>query len=69
MTYSCDTCHAPVSADQAFVRSINLRSVAWCRSCWAARHPELQIPVQRQASATEPAPAPRRWLPPVLHES
>ncbi len=69
MTYTCDTCHARVTADAAFVRSVNLRSVAWCRSCWAARHPELQIPVQRQESTPAPAPAnPRPWVP-VLHKS
>jgi hypothetical protein len=61
LTYTCDTCQDCVTADAAFVRSINLRTVAWCRACWAARHPELpMIPVQRQPSSEQPAPR-RRW--------
>ena len=67
MVYSCDTCHSPVNLDEGFFRSINLRTVAWCRPCWLARHSELPIPAQRQSSDTESqAPAAdraqRRWL-------
>ena len=62
LTYTCDACHDTVTPDAAFVRSINLRTVAWCRPCWAARHPELPIPTQRQSSDDVPATTPRRWV-------
>jgi hypothetical protein len=72
MTHTCDTCHAPVNGDAAFVRSINLRTVAWCRPCWIARNPHLAIPAQRETSVpavTPPAQRkPRRWVP-VMHKS
>ncbi len=61
LTYTCDTCRDTVTADVAFVRSVNLRTVAWCRPCWAARHPELPIPVQRQSSGDRPPARRRRW--------
>jgi hypothetical protein len=69
MLYTCDTCHCPVSLDEGFFRSVNLRTVAWCRDCWLARHTELGIPGQRQGSDPQPAQgsqrSPRgraRWL-------
>lgn len=71
MTYTCDACHAPVNDNAAFVRSMNLRTVAWCRPCWIARHPELAIPAQRDTSSPAVPPeqrGPRRWVP-VLHKS
>ena len=52
MRFSCDTCQRPVSADEAFFRSVNLRPVAWCRPCWFARR-GLPLPAQRQAPAEE----------------
>lgn len=60
MLYSCDTCHRPLAFDEGFVRSVNLRTVAWCRDCWMARHTDLGIPAQRQAPAE--GRAERRWL-------
>ena len=72
MTYTCDTCHAPVDDNRAFVRSMNLRIVAWCRPCWVARNPDLAIPPQRGSSHPAPKPpsqrGPRPWVP-VLHKS
>ena len=63
MIYTCDTCQCVVSPDEGFFRSVNLRTVAWCRPCWLARHADLPIPAQRespeQASASERAE--RRW--------
>ena len=38
MSYTCEGCYGEVSLDQAFLRSINLRTLAWCRSCWLERH-------------------------------
>jgi hypothetical protein len=58
MMYTCDTCLCPVSADEGFFRSVNLRPVAWCRPCWFARH-DLPVPTQRQAPAEEDPPP--RW--------
>jgi len=57
MSHTCDRCHATVSLDRAFLRSVNLRTVAWCRDCWAATHELARVPEQRQ-----PERAPRRWL-------
>jgi hypothetical protein len=59
-----------VDENQAFVRSLDLRTVAWCRPCWVARNPQLAIPPQRDSSAPAPtAPSkPRPWVP-VLHKS
>ena len=72
MVYTCDTCHAPVDANKAFVRSLNLRTVAWCRPCWVARNPHLAIPPQRESSAPPVTPPAQRkpspWVP-VLHKS
>ena len=72
MTYTCDTCHAPVNENMAFVRSVDFRTVAWCRPCWVARNPQLAIPPQRDSSAPAVTPPdqrkPRRWVP-VLHKS
>ncbi len=72
MTYTCDTCHAQVNDNAAFVRSMNLRTVAWCRPCWVARNPQLAIPPQREASAPAVTPPEQRkargWVP-VLHKS
>ncbi len=55
--YTCDTCLEPVAPEAAFVRSVNLRTTAWCHDCWFARHPDLgqadlqspdlQLPAQR----------------------
>jgi hypothetical protein len=56
MRFSCDTCQRPVSADEAFFRSVNLRPVAWCRECWFAKQ---GIPAQRTAAEDETT-APRR---------
>jgi hypothetical protein len=63
MLYSCDTCHRPLEFDEGFFRSINLRTVAWCRDCWVARHADLGIPAQRQAPEEDRAEerAKRRW--------
>ena len=59
-SYTCEGCYGEVSSDRAFLRSINLRTLAWCRDCWFERHPELGIvPQQRQAPAAETAA--RRW--------
>jgi len=55
MDFSCDTCHAAVSLDEGFFRSVNLRPVAWCRSCWFARH-DLPVPAQRVAPEAEQRP-------------
>jgi hypothetical protein len=60
MRYSCDTCQCPVTQDDGFFRSVNLRTVAWCRACWVARHPGLGVPAQRQAPEAESRP--RRWV-------
>jgi hypothetical protein len=59
MTYTCDSCHQTVSLDGGFFRSVNLRTVAWCRDCWFAKHADLRVPQQRQAEETSS----RRWLP------
>ena len=48
ISYTCDTCQRSVELDNAFLRSVNLRTVAWCRDCWFAKHDGL-IPQQRQA--------------------
>jgi hypothetical protein len=49
-----------VPLDAAFVRSVNLRPVAWCRSCWFAKHGITpSIPEQRQPPAATRAR--RRW--------
>jgi hypothetical protein len=61
-TYSCDTCRTRVTSDEAFIRSVNLRTVAWCRACWLSRHSELSIPLQREASSAPGRRAPRRRL-------
>ncbi len=58
--FSCEGCHASVREDEAFLRSVNLRAVAWCRTCWFSRHPELTVPAQRTAST--PQQPRRRWL-------
>lgn len=58
--YTCEGCYGEVDPAQAFLRSINLRTLAWCRNCWFERHPELGVmPQQRQAPAAETAT--RRW--------
>jgi hypothetical protein len=51
ISYICDTCQRPVEFENAFLRSVNLRTVAWCRACWFARHSDL-IPQQRQGSTS-----------------
>jgi hypothetical protein len=61
MQYTCAGCGRPVSQDNAFRRSINLRTVAWCSPCWRERHTELFIPGQRESSV-DPAPGVRRWV-------
>ena len=58
MRFSCDTCQRPVSADEAFFRSVNLRPVAWCRECWFAKQ-GIPIPAQRTA-AEDQTTVPRR---------
>jgi hypothetical protein len=63
MSYSCEDCHRVVAADQAFIRSLSFRHVAWCQSCWRVRHGlpmPAAIPQQRRAPAVERAE--RRWL-------
>ena len=50
--YTCDDCHRAVALDGAFLRSVNLRTVAWCRDCWFAKHTDL-IPQQRQAPQSD----------------
>ena len=64
MVYTCDTCQCVVSLDEGFFRSVNLRTVAWCRPCWLARHADLGIPAQRRPPEQAPAAerAERRWL-------
>jgi len=61
MRFSCDTCQRPVSADEAFFRSVNLRPVAWCRECWFAKQ-GIPIPAQRTTVEEESAPRRRRRL-------
>jgi hypothetical protein len=68
MVHTCDACQCVVSPDEGFFRSVNLRTVAWCRPCWLARHTHLGIPAQRRPPDQEPGQAPateraeRRWL-------
>ncbi len=60
MDYTCQTCHAPVRAGDAFVRSASFRPVAWCGPCWRARHAALAMPAQR---TPEEQPATTATLP------
>jgi hypothetical protein len=56
ISHTCEDCHRTVT-DGAFLRSVNLRTVAWCRECWFAKRTDL-IPQQRQPSQSE---RPSRW--------
>lgn len=61
-TYHCVECDRPVTEDEAFLRSVNLESTAWCRPCWFAKNTHLLVPQQRRAPAIQAKPR-RRWLP------
>jgi hypothetical protein len=60
MNYSCAGCRRHVSGDQAFLRSVNFRTVAWCSPCWRDRHADQLIPVDRPMPADAVIPAQRR---------
>lgn len=58
--YSCTVCGSIIAEADAFVRSVNLQSVAWCRPCWFAKNAHL--PQQRTgADAMKEEPRRRRW--------
>jgi hypothetical protein len=65
-SYSCAGCQRQVSEDEAFLRSVNLRMVAWCSPCWRDRHADQLMPVdrlipaQRQSSRDVPEATPLR---------
>ncbi|NUR07409.1 MAG: hypothetical protein HOQ22_09120 [Nocardioidaceae bacterium] len=60
-TYTCCSCFRTVPEDEAFVRSVNLTSTAWCRPCWFAKNAHLLVPQQRGQS-TDEQQLRRRWL-------
>ena len=59
-TLTCSTCGTAVTEDNAFLRSVNLVTTAWCRPCWFEKHGLLQLPEQRE-STPAPSPTARRW--------
>ena len=60
MDLTCRDCRRAVSLDEAFIRSVQLITTAWCRECWMAKHAHLLIPEQRTAPATQRRR--RRWV-------
>jgi hypothetical protein len=59
MELTCRDCRRLVTPDDAFIRSVNLVTTAWCRQCWMAKHEHLLLPEQRTAPTARRR---RRWL-------
>jgi hypothetical protein len=60
MELTCRDCRRPVNLDDAFIRSVQLTTTAWCRECWMAKHKDLFVPEQRAAPTGTRRR--RRWL-------